>query len=171
MYDFLEGHMKDGPLDYLSSTTQSDLDCRQLQTVLLAYYRILRACPTTVWNLCWNCASLVTVFEDLPVDLGSKWLAIRCYAMQMRMGESERITLERRILGEIGLADCNILVGQDQMGADVFADGWLLPMIEVKRIQDQRQSFCEPQDYFQKPHSYNTADAWILRVGDLKYVS
>jgi midasin len=76
-------------------------------------------------------------------------LAIQCYASQSGMGEAEREKLEKQVLGELCGVDCQVGCGQDADGTMKELDGWLLPVLEIKRITDARNSLVtERQDYY-----------------------
>jgi len=71
-------------------------------------------------------------------DLGVRYLAIRCYAMQTGMCEAEREKLENTFIGSKVNAECPLEYGLDLHGRVHVIDGWLLPVIETQRIHDLR---------------------------------
>jgi midasin len=76
-------------------------------------------------------------------------LAIHCYALQSGMCEAEREKLEKKVLGDLCGVDCRIGCGQDIQGTPQELDGWLLPVLEVKRITDARNALIiEPKDFY-----------------------
>lgn len=83
------------------------------------------------------------------VDPAARLLAIRCYALQSGMGESEREKIEQKIFGEPCSVECPLSFGQREDGSPVLVDGWIMPVIEMKRIQEAREALvAEPQDYY-----------------------
>ena len=134
---------EDGPLSLASSDQQDDI-----HRVLLAYYRLLRSCRSPIVDLGWNLSPLMKQTSTRGHDRGACWLAIRCYALHTGMSEAERGKLERQILGEDSVEDCPVQYGQDNEGNVIEADGWILPFLEDRRINEFRQGVCSPQDYY-----------------------
>lgn len=67
------------------------------------------------------------------------------------MGEEERCDLERKILGEPCGIDCPINYGQNFNGLDVQVDGWILPVVELKRVQQERENLITGSvEYFSR---------------------
>lgn len=125
------------------------LEASRLHCILLAYYRILQANRPLPYSLYWPLTPLAKLFHTPHPDMGVCLLAIRCYALQSGMGDAERENLEKQVLGEICGVDCQIGCGQDIDGTTKEFDGWLLPVLEVKRITDARNALVtEPQDYY-----------------------
>ncbi|TDL22264.1 P-loop containing nucleoside triphosphate hydrolase protein [Rickenella mellea] len=145
-------------------TTPSFEDVSLLHRVLLAYYRILRANRFFPYDLYWDLSPLVTLFSTPHSDRGVCWLAIRCYALQSGMGDAEREKLEVQVLGEIGKDDCPVYYGQDIVQNPQTIDGWLLPVIELKRIENAREHILDSQDYYTSEES---DDLFSLRQEDL----
>ncbi|KAI5117001.1 hypothetical protein M0805_002669 [Coniferiporia weirii] len=95
--------------------------------------------------------------RDHFLDRGIRWLAIRCYALQSNMSDRKRENMERNILGEIGLEDCLLDYGEDVSGVTKKVDGWMLPLLEVQRIQDYRDRILNASDFaFVNNKSYVT---------------
>jgi midasin len=125
------------------------IETPRLHRVLLAYYRILRANRTLPHSLYWPLAPLSKLFFTPHPDTGVRLLAIRCYALQSGMTEVEQEKLEKLVLGEPCGVDCQIGCGQDVDGTSKELDGWLLPVLEVKRITDARNALVtEPHDFY-----------------------
>jgi midasin len=82
------------------------------------------------------------------------------------MSEVEREKLDRQILGDICGVDCQIECGQDVDGTVKQLDGWLLPVLEIKRIVDARNALItEPQDFYSADDgnlgsSLTSSDLW-----------
>ncbi|KAH8108664.1 P-loop containing nucleoside triphosphate hydrolase protein [Phellopilus nigrolimitatus] len=144
-------HFEDGPLSHvLNNYPIEQLDERLLHRILLAYYRILSATPSLPKSLNWDLSFLLKLCTIPHPDRGVCWLAIRCYALQSEMNERNRENAERSLLGEIGIEDCLIHYGEDISGSVKDVDGWMLPMLEVKRIQDYRIRILNSTEYFSK---------------------
>ena len=125
------------------------IEASRLHRLLLAYYRILQANRPLPHNLYWPLTPLSKLFLTPHPDTGARLLAIRCYALQSGMGEVEREKLEKQVLGDICGVDCPIECGQDIDGTAKELDGWLLPVLEIKRITDARNALVtEPQDFY-----------------------
>ncbi|KAH8085408.1 midasin [Cristinia sonorae] len=138
-----------GPLAFVDSPeTVPTLDTQRLHTILLAYYRILRANRELPTRLSWPLKPLSLLMWAPHPDPGVRFLAIRCYALQSGMGEAERVKTEKQIIGEVAEMDCPIYYGQNIDGSPAFLDGWLLPLIDTERVVKTRQALLEPQDYY-----------------------
>jgi midasin len=83
-------------------------------------------------------APLATLIES-DLDHGTHFLAIRCYSLQSGMGEAERIKIERRIIGEPFMNDFSIISGQNLDGRTKKMDGWMLPVVELRRVREERE--------------------------------
>ena len=146
---FRQPAMKGGPLAFVARDSSIEsVDVRQMHRTLLAYYRVLRACPKLPHYLMWDLTLLHGLFSTPHSDRGILWLAIRCYALQVGMGEANREEIEKRVLGEIGAEDCSIYSSEDVNGVPVFVDGWILPVTEVLRIQDWRDGILSSEVSF-----------------------
>ena len=99
-------------------------------------------------------------------DLGVRYLAIRCYAMQSGMCEAEREKLENTLISSMTHAECLLEFGQDIHGNANVIDGWLLPVIEKQRIHDSSESIASDTRDF----SMGQGDDCI-RPSDLRCVS
>jgi midasin len=76
-------------------------------------------------------------------------MAIRCYALQSRMGESEKEKLQREIIGEKFEVDCDMEFGAEVDGSGGMVDGWIMPITEVERITNARNEMTrEAQDFY-----------------------
>jgi midasin len=133
---------KSGPLSTIfTSTTFETIPQSRLHRVLLAYYRILTANPELPNWLDWPLEPLSRLFWAPHPDLGVRYLAIRCYAMQSGMSEAEREKLENALIGSIAHAECPLEFGINH-GTVSIIDGWLLPVIEAQRIHDWRNAIA-----------------------------
>ena len=65
------------------------------------------------------------------------------------MGEVERIKLEQRYVGDVGVIDCPISYSVNTDGSTYVLDGWVLPAVEATRIADFWKSSAEDvPDYY-----------------------
>jgi midasin len=65
------------------------------------------------------------------------------------MGEQERGTIERDVLGERCGVDCQLDFGRNVDGSRKEVDGWIMPAIELQRIKDMREDIArQAQDYY-----------------------
>ncbi|KAL5501448.1 MDN1 [Sanghuangporus vaninii] len=139
-----------GPLyAFLKEKENQERDRTSLHRVLLAYYRILRATPTLPRSLNWDLECLLRLCAVPNLDRGARWLAIRCYSLQTRMSERIRIRMEQDALGELYDEDCEIVCGEDISGNVEEVDGWILPVLESRRIQDYRDNLLDSSVYFE----------------------
>lgn len=146
--------MKDGPLTIVpTSSPLANADAPLLHRLLLAYYRILKATDNTARDLSWDFSLLHQLFFAPHLDMGVRWLAIRCYVLQCGIGENVMEELERKALGEPGVCDCNISYGVDVSGTSQVVDGWLLPIIEAERIEKGRQDLLQSPAYYSDSRS------------------
>ncbi|KAL4245562.1 Midasin [Abortiporus biennis] len=139
----------EGPLAFVTkSDSLAALDPAQLHRILLAYYRILQANRELPQILHWSSTPLSKLIWSSHPDNGVRFLAIRCYALQSRMVEGERVKLEQDIIGGVSEVDCPIHYGYRLDGTSEIVDGWLVPMKEVLRVSNARSAHLEPQNYF-----------------------
>lgn len=115
-----------------------ELDKTLLHRTLLAYYRILVATLSLPEHLNWDLSLLLNLATTPQLDRGARWLAIRCYALQSGMSERKRLNMEETLLGEMGGEDCDVAYGEDILGTPKQVDGWLLPTLEIKRVEEFR---------------------------------
>lgn len=140
----------DGPIAFVADPLS--IDVRRLQRLLLAYYRILQANRELPRHLLWSLAPLSRLIWTPGLDSAVRLLAIRCYSLQSGMGEAERETLESQVLGK---ADCPLEYGCQEM------DAWVMPVFEVKRIQEMRRAIVnEPQTFYEGDDGI---ESWVLR--------
>ncbi|KAI9508874.1 midasin nuclear AAA ATPase [Russula earlei] len=135
----------------------------RLQRVLLAYYRILMANPELPSSLNWPLEPLSRLFWTPHPDLGVRYLAIRCYAMQSGMGMAERETLENNLIGPMACTECPLEFGIDLRGRVNVIDGWLLPVIEAQRIHESRNAIAADTRDFSMGQGYNHSRPSDLR--------
>jgi len=137
-----------GPLNHVEEAA-SPVDRPRLHFLLLCYYRILQANRTLPKNSSWPISTLARIFTTPDVDTGSKLLAIRCYFLQSAMGEAERIKLEQRYVGDVGVVDCPTSYSVNTDGSIYVIDGWVLPAVEATRVADFWGSSAEgTPDYY-----------------------
>lgn len=160
---------QNGPLSFITETLSPlSVDTTRLQQLLLAYYRILQANRELPRTLRWTLAPLSNLIYTPHLDNGVRLLAIRCYSLQSGMGEEERCNLEREILGEPCSVDCNLNYGQNVDGSVKEVDGWLLPVLEVRRVQQERESIVSEQLDFYSREGGN--DTFLIETKDLRFV-
>ncbi|KAJ6531011.1 hypothetical protein B0H10DRAFT_2171534 [Mycena sp. CBHHK59/15] len=140
----------DGPIAFVAATESPlSLDVPRLQRLLLAYYRILQAHRELPRHLLWSISPLSVLIWTPGMDSGVRFLAIRCYSLQSGMGEAEREKLERATLGDVCGVDCPLDFGRNLDGSRKEMDGWIMPVFEVKRVQDMRNAIVEnPQTFY-----------------------
>ncbi|KAJ6530392.1 midasin nuclear AAA ATPase [Mycena vulgaris] len=139
----------DGPLAFVAAIDSPlSIEVPRLQRLLLAYYRILQANRELPRHLLWSLSPLSCLIWTPGMDNGVRLLAIRCYALQSGMGEAERETMERATLGEVCGVDCPLEYGQNPDGSRSEIDGWVMPVFEVKRIQETRRRIAENSQTF-----------------------
>jgi midasin len=138
-----------GPLGLLLACERVELvETPRLHHLLLAYYRILQANRELPGFLLWPLLPLSNLFRTHP-DTGVRLLAIRCYALQSDMGEAEKENLETEVLGERFGVDCDLEYGLRDDGSVHVVDGWTMPMTEVQRVTEARNSMIRPgHDYY-----------------------
>ena len=125
------------------------IDALRLHRLLLAYYRILRANRELPYMLIWPLSLLSQLIWTPHPDKGVQLLSIRCYALHSGMGEAEREMLEKEILGETCMADCPLDFGDEIDGTRKEVDGWIMPVLELKRVTDARNSLTlNLHDYY-----------------------
>ena len=137
-----------GPLAFIEQVDSlHSLDATSLQRILLAYYRILQANRQLPRVLNWPTAPLSRLIWECHPDTGVRLLAVRCYALQARMMEGERVKLEKEAVGEISEVECPMAYGSfpDQQRRTI--DGWTLPVLEKQRVVDARNALLSSQNY------------------------
>ena len=119
-----------------------------MHRILLAYYRILQANRPLPRLLDWPLAPLSQLIWSPHPDNGVRFLAIRCYALQVGMSEGERVKIEKEVLGDVSKVDCPIAYGVSEDGTTRIVDGWVLPVVELERVTHARDALLDPQEYF-----------------------
>lgn len=127
------------------------LDSTPLQRVLLAYFRILQANPQLPRILNWQLSALAKLAWEGYPDPGVRFLAVRCYALQARMIEAERVKMEKAVIGEVGEVDCPVAYDVLPDGTRRAVDGWILPIVERTRVVEARNALLAPQNYYTSP--------------------
>jgi midasin len=153
-----------GPFAFVTTCESVEsIEASLLHRLLLAYYRILQANRPLPHSLYWPLTPLSKLFLTPHPDTGVRLLAIRCYALQSGMGEVDREKLEKQVLGETCGIDCQVECGQDIDGTIKEFDGWLLPVLEIKRITDARNALItDLQDFYsvEDGPSVTPSDLW-----------
>ncbi|KAI0754666.1 midasin [Daedaleopsis nitida] len=135
-----------GPLS--TSVPSHDADVNALHRILLAYYRLLQANPTLPRMSAWPLSPLSQIIWESHADNGSRFLSIRCYALQVGMSESERVKIEKEALGEPSEVDCPLAFGTHHDGSVRIVDGWVFPILELERVTTARDAFLQTGDFY-----------------------
>lgn len=65
------------------------------------------------------------------------------------MGEAEREKIEQQVVGEACGIDCPLDYGQAIDGSPNDVDGWLVPVLEMRRVKDMRNGIIgNPQQFY-----------------------
>jgi midasin len=131
-----------------SGGSLSSISSASLHRILLAYYRILQANRELPRILNWPLSPLSRLAWDPHPDTGVRFLAVRCYALQARMMEVERVKMEKIVIGDVREIDCPVLYGILPDGTSRVVDGWILPIIEKTRVVEARNGLLMPQNYY-----------------------
>jgi midasin len=85
------------------------------------------------------------------------------------MSEEERCKLEAEVLGELCGVDCQLDYGQNIDGTVRVVDGWIMPVVELKRVQEERDTIItKPIDYFSRDDQQQPS---CMELSDLRYLS
>ncbi|KAI0270022.1 midasin [Gloeopeniophorella convolvens] len=148
-----------GPLSLIpDSTPLAIIPSSSLHRILLAYYRLLQANPDLPNQLDWPLEPLSRLFWAPHPDVGVRYLAIRCYALQSGMSEMEREQLENAVVGSMAEVNCPLEHGMDPQGRVNVIDGWLLPVIEAQRIHDARNAIATDTQEFPTSQGIQSSD-------------
>ena len=163
----LLSYYPEGPLAFINaSPSPLSINVTRLHQLLLAYYRILQANRELPCQLNWSLKPLSQLFWTPHLDNGIRILAIRCYSLQSGMCEEERCKLEEEILGELCGVDCQLDYGQNLDGTAKVVDGWIMPVVELKRVQEERDAIItNPIDYF----SQDDQQPSCMELSDIRY--
>ena len=129
----------------MSPTNTSEMHLR-----LLAYYRILVACPHAPALFQWSQETLFQTLSFPGVDNGARWLIVRCYALHTGMSEAQRDELQTTLIGPSGEADVAIEAGRSIDGNLQWIDGWLLPVVEIWRVREHRRAMSDEQEFYRE---------------------
>ena len=81
------------------------------------------------------------------------------------MYEEERCKLETEVFGELCGVDCQLDYGQNLDGTTKTVDGWIMPVVELKRVQEERDLIItKPIDYFSTDDQQHSC----LELSDLR---
>ncbi|KAF8512096.1 midasin [Hysterangium stoloniferum] len=151
----------DFALDFLSHVS---MNMSQLCTRLLAYYRILFACPHAPDLFNWTSASLSHLLSTSELANGARLLAVHCHAIQTRMSEAQRDDLLEKTCGPIGKVDAVIESGISLENKQEYMDGWLLPLLEAVRVHQLRENIVKEQEFYFTPNARLALDklTWAL---------
>ncbi|KAI3616178.1 midasin nuclear aaa atpase [Moniliophthora roreri] len=148
LYHFLKRpRFSNGPLHNVVESTDL-VDESRIHRLLLAYWRILSANRQLPDQLFWSLSPLYKLASSKERSTGTRLLAIRCYAFQSGMGEAEREKWEHEAVGKDSEVDCPVDYGVNE-GVQVMMDGWLLPVVEYKRVREARNAMVtEDHGYY-----------------------
>lgn len=128
--------------------TDAEIEPRRLHTLLLAYHRLLTADTGLASRLDWSSASL-SQFRRHP-DAGTRLLAVQVLCKQRGLSEAKRMAMEVGWVGDVSDVDAKIYYGKEVVSTsgiseiqEVWVDGWLLPIKEVKREESCTSSFLK----------------------------
>lgn len=127
--------LANGPLAFITGENASQIPIKTLHILLLAYLRLLEACDRLFEKFYWPVAHLQSLCEPPHPDAGVRLLAIRCFAHHVGMNEPARVSWEEKVVGTPENTDPLIDTGFGDM-----VDGWVLPILEHKRIVDERNN-------------------------------
>ncbi|KAF9046525.1 hypothetical protein BJ165DRAFT_1527609 [Panaeolus papilionaceus] len=168
LQSFLTKFFPHGPLALvLHVASPASLDTQRLHRLLLAYYRILQVNRELPEHNYWSLEPLSRLIWASEVDNAIRLLAIRCYAMQSGMGENERNLMEGEVLGNPCGVDCDTEYGSNMDGSPKFADGWILPVIELRRVEEERRETALPGRFYElddqgEPYEIDISDLCTL---------
>lgn len=126
----------------------------RLHRLLLAYWRLLAADDRIAARNDWPSIPLHRLRKAHP-DLGVRLLAIHCLAKQKKWSEEKR---RKALRTAVGTESVDVIVefgfelaSSSSGGFEVRArtvDGWLLPLLEAKRIEEYRRSLRQEPPSF-----------------------
>ena len=166
LHQLLLNYYLDGPLAFIvASLSPLSINVTRLHQLLLAYYRILQANRELPGQFNWSLKPLSQLIWTPHLDNGVRILAIRCYSLQSGMYEEERCKLETEVFGELCGVDCQLDYGQNLDGTTKTVDGWIMPVVELKRVQEERDLIItKPIDYFSTDDQQHSC----LELSDLR---
>ncbi|WVR04698.1 hypothetical protein IAU60_001709 [Kwoniella sp. DSM 27419] len=136
---------KTSPLSVIPDAELTSIPAERLHSLLLAYLRLITADPRIATRNAWSITPL-HVLRTEHADKGVRLLAIRILSLQRGWNEQKRHSMELEWVGPVDKVDVQILYGWETVTqADgragvrpVLVDGWVLPLIEDKRIRNSR---------------------------------
>ncbi|KAF7309703.1 Midasin [Mycena indigotica] len=149
LYDMLRRpDLLNGPLTFvLDFEDPSVIDHTRLQRLLLAYYRILQINRQLPGDLQWSLLPLSRLMWTAELNVAARVLAIRCYALQTGMGEGERENLEHQLLRDAYSLESPLDYGVDLEGRRQEVDVWIMPFVELQRVQERRKDLLQKQEW------------------------
>lgn len=145
-----------GPLAFVTRENASQIPLKTLHILLLAYHRLLEACPHLHEEFGWRIIHLQSLCEPPHPDPGVRLLAIRCFARHVGMNEPARVEWEKKLVGTAEDVDPII-----DSGFGENLDVWVLPVIDHKRFINQRNDFWKTFELCQGPP---VLDPGVLRL-------
>ncbi|EAL18568.1 hypothetical protein CNBJ2090 [Cryptococcus deneoformans B-3501A] len=137
---------RNGPLALVDFNNLPTIPTARLHILLLIYLRLIIVDPSIATRNNWPITQLYTLRTDHP-DQGLRLLAIQVLARQQKWSEKKRMEAEKTFVGNVADIDAEVLFGFEtvilpQGGfqiQEVKIDGWMLPVIESKRINEARR--------------------------------
>ncbi|KAF8758346.1 ATPase [Rhizoctonia solani] len=121
IFPVLTSHLlSHGPLRFLiePDLVMSEVPALHLQRILIAYYRLLGADPSTPARLGWSAALLQVLFRPVLGESSPhpnhavRWLALRCFGLQTHLSEITRTQLETEFVNVHDAELIELHVGQ-----------------------------------------------------------
>ncbi|WWD21566.1 hypothetical protein CI109_106052 [Kwoniella shandongensis] len=138
---FLSSPLSVVPHDQLETASPE-----RLHLLLLSYLRLLIAGPHIASRHQWPVAPLHAL-RTKHADRGVRLLAIQVLSKQRGLSEETRMQMEKECVGEVDKVNAEILYGfelaklpsSEMQIRQVRIDGWMLPLLEARRIETARQ--------------------------------
>ncbi|KAF8309082.1 P-loop containing nucleoside triphosphate hydrolase protein [Clavulina sp. PMI_390] len=127
----------DGPLVFLLDANIAELAARPLQRLLVAYHRLLVIDERFPERKFWSPTPLNRLIHTPHPDPGVRVLAILCFSLQVGQHEKARETAYWDHVGEPGVLDAPIDMGErlvDDVAVPTTGDAWVIQFIESRRL-------------------------------------
>lgn len=164
VYTFiLKTPFKNGPLTLVDCYNLPSIPTGRLHILLLVYLRLIIVDPSIATRNNWPITQLHTLRIDHP-DRGLRLLAIQVLARQQKWSEKKRMEAEKTSVGNVADIDAEVLFGFETVVLpqggfqiqEVKIDGWMLPVIESKRISEGKKFAVESLVSADERHSSAT---------------
>ncbi|KAF8711008.1 ATPase, partial [Rhizoctonia solani] len=160
-----------GPLRFLiePDLVMSEVPALHLQRILIAYYRLLGADPSTPARLGWSAALLQVLFRPVLGESSPhpnhavRWLALRCFGLQTHLSEITRTQLETEFVNVHDAELIELHVGCELDTApnlkEIIMDARVFPLAEIRRIQTKREQLAQ-----QPIHSFFPSHVTVAQI-------